>query len=306
MPESIISQLSTTIEHVTASRHLSFAGYVVLLYDQLLTFGDEVELIWPRLGNPVSIIFIVNRYLTPLILAVDVYDKGGLTKHLDERFCHIWFIMEGYLNFMLLAAVHALMTMRVNVLWGNKRKMRCFLIAAYTLYFTVTFAILTPGMFQAVGGIKPEEILLHSCWGKIVGYFWLIWVPALVLECIIFTLTAIRAWQDSTTDLQPPIMRTLYRDGFQYFIVIMLCTSFPLVVWSAAPPTLAALPKYVTMGIVNVMAFRLVLNLRAHGKMPNGPTTFDEYELPQSKMGRGAMPWEFRNPTGVGSLGTLD
>ncbi|KAF8596169.1 hypothetical protein BDV93DRAFT_528223 [Ceratobasidium sp. AG-I] len=305
MSESIVSKLSTIVEHVTASRHLSFAGYVVLLYDHLLTFGDEVELIWPRLRNPVSIIFIMNRYLTPLILAVDVYDKGGLSKHLDERFCQIWFILEGYLNFMLLAAVHALTAMRVNVLWGNKPKMRCALIIAYILYFSITFAILTPAMFQSVATIKPEEILLHSCWGKIVGYIWLIWIPALVLELMIFTLTAIRAWQDSAANLQLPITRTLYRDGFQYFVVIMLCTSFPLVVWSLAPPTLAALPKYVTMGLVNVMAFRLVLNLRAHSRKPDALAAFDEYELPESKLGPNGAVWGLRGSADGSSVVTL-
>ncbi|KAG8794383.1 hypothetical protein FRC12_024710, partial [Ceratobasidium sp. 428] len=70
---TIISQVSTYVEHLVASRHLTFAGFVILLYDHLLTLGDEIELIWSRPGNIVSIIFLVNRYMTPLVLVVDVY-----------------------------------------------------------------------------------------------------------------------------------------------------------------------------------------------------------------------------------------
>ncbi|KAG8794719.1 hypothetical protein FRC12_022234 [Ceratobasidium sp. 428] len=61
--------------HVMASRHFSFAGFVVLLYDHLLTFGDEVQLVWSQPTSVVSVIFLVNRYLAPAVLAVDIY--GG-------------------------------------------------------------------------------------------------------------------------------------------------------------------------------------------------------------------------------------
>ncbi|KAG8717797.1 hypothetical protein FRC08_006630 [Ceratobasidium sp. 394] len=112
---------------------------------------------------------------------------------------------------------------------------------------------------------------------------WAVWIPAVILECFIFTITAIRAWQYSTSAvayIQLPLVRTLYRDGFQYFIVIMLCSFFPLFVWAKAPMSLAALPKYVTMGIVNVMASRIILNTRAYSRNPNNLAYFDEYELP--------------------------
>ncbi|KAG8717796.1 hypothetical protein FRC08_006629 [Ceratobasidium sp. 394] len=106
MAGSIVSQVSTYVAHLVATRHLTFAGYVVLLYDHLLTLDDEIELIWSRPGNAVSVIFLANRYMTPLVLAVDVYDKGGLARHLTIPYCRTWFIMEGYLNFLLLASVH--------------------------------------------------------------------------------------------------------------------------------------------------------------------------------------------------------
>ncbi|KAG9075163.1 hypothetical protein FRC06_010241, partial [Ceratobasidium sp. 370] len=169
MTGSIISQVSTYVEHLTATRYLTFAGYVVLLYDHLLTLGDEIELVWSRPGNIVSVIFLANRYTTPLVLAVDVYDKGGLARHLTTPYCRTWFIMEGYLNLCLLASVHgkpiillpmvilitlqiapALMLMRANALWGNSTRMRRGLVAAYILYLTSTFALLTAGLFQTV------------------------------------------------------------------------------------------------------------------------------------------------------------
>ncbi|KAG8794720.1 hypothetical protein FRC12_022235 [Ceratobasidium sp. 428] len=111
------------------------------------------------------------------------------------------------------------------------------------------------------------------------GQRWSVWIPALILECIMFALTAVRAWQYSKDGMQIPIVKALYRDGFQYFIGIMLCTLLPLLVWCVAPPTLVALPKYGTMAIINVLGFRIVLNLRAYCANPSNLTTFQEYEM---------------------------
>ncbi|KAG8714460.1 hypothetical protein FRC09_017588 [Ceratobasidium sp. 395] len=208
--------------HVMASRHFSFAGFVVLIYDHLLTFGDEVQLVWSQPTSVVSVIFLVNRYLAPAVLAVDIYDKGGLTRNLSRDFCRLWVVIEGYLNLLLLAAIHVLMVMRVHALWGNQRKLRHVLVIAFTLYFVTSFAILTADKsVPPLGTIKFEHLLLHACWTTIPRYLWSVWIPALILECIMFALTAVRAWQYSKDGMQIPIVKALYRDGFQYFIGIM-------------------------------------------------------------------------------------
>ncbi|KAG9114448.1 hypothetical protein FRC07_007647, partial [Ceratobasidium sp. 392] len=157
----------------------------------------------------------------PAVLAVDIYDKGGLTPNLSPDFCRIWVVIEGYLNLLLLAAIHILMVMRVHALWGNQRKLRYALTIAYILYFTSSFGILTAGLLETARTIQFERLLVHACWTTIPRYLWSVWIPALILECIIFALTAIRAWQYSNDGMQIPIVHALYRDGFQYFIGIM-------------------------------------------------------------------------------------
>ncbi|CAE6338959.1 unnamed protein product, partial [Rhizoctonia solani] len=277
-----IKELETALFHAHVSRCTSYAGVCLLIYDHFLTFADEVRLVWSRPTNVISIFYLINRYTTPLILAVDIYDKGGLTKELNTQFCKIWFVAEGYMNFLLLAVIHFLMVMRVNALYGKRQKVAYVLHIAYVLYFIATFSIITPGMFQAVKTFYAENQFLHVCWGQLVDYFWVTWVPALCLETFIFGLTAYKAWTYSREQMVVPVARTLYRDGFQYYIVILLCSLFPLLVWTEAPSTLDAMPKYAGMAIVNVMGFRLVLNLRRHSSEPVRASTFESYEMTPS------------------------
>ncbi|KAJ1302543.1 hypothetical protein OPQ81_002860 [Rhizoctonia solani] len=296
---STIKELEIALFHAHVSRCTSYAGVCVLVYDHFLTFSDEVRLVWNRPTDIVSILFLANRYATPLILAVDIYDKGGLTRQLSTRFCKIWFVAEGYMNFLLLAVIHCmdtnsslltpyqsvpivLMVIRVNALYGKRKKIARVLYTAYALYFVATFSIITPGMFQALKTFYAENQFLHVCWGKLVDYFWLTWVPALALETLVFGLTAYKAWSFSREKMNVPVARTLYHDGFQYYIVVLLCTLFPLLVWTEAPSTLDAMPKYAGMAIVNIMGFRLVLNLRRHTQDSVRISTFGSYEMTPS------------------------
>ena len=41
---------------------LAAVGLMVLVYDHLLTFADEVELIWPAPATYAKYIFLLNRY----------------------------------------------------------------------------------------------------------------------------------------------------------------------------------------------------------------------------------------------------
>ena len=60
------------------------AGFSVLIYDQFLTISEEVEFIWNRPKNLISWTFLLNRYFTPIILAIDAYDKLGFVKSLTS------------------------------------------------------------------------------------------------------------------------------------------------------------------------------------------------------------------------------
>ncbi|KAG9105595.1 hypothetical protein FRC07_009159 [Ceratobasidium sp. 392] len=86
-----LHQLEVAAAHGFASKCLSIAGICILIYDHILTFPDEVRFIWKQKWSIVSTIFVLNRYITPLVLAVDVYDKGGLANFLPKSLFQIEF-----------------------------------------------------------------------------------------------------------------------------------------------------------------------------------------------------------------------
>ncbi|ESK87224.1 hypothetical protein Moror_5812 [Moniliophthora roreri MCA 2997] len=68
-----MEDLVTTILNIQASRYVSAAGVVILLYDHLLTFGDEVELIWQAEWKFPKFLFLLIRYIVVISVLVHTY-----------------------------------------------------------------------------------------------------------------------------------------------------------------------------------------------------------------------------------------
>jgi hypothetical protein len=61
--------------------HVTFAavGLVALLYDHILTFPEEVSLIWRSPPSFSKYAFILNRYLVPLALITTAFEMCGFS-----------------------------------------------------------------------------------------------------------------------------------------------------------------------------------------------------------------------------------
>ncbi|EDR04977.1 uncharacterized protein LACBIDRAFT_303914 [Laccaria bicolor S238N-H82] len=75
--------LATAALHLTAGKYFQIAAFVMLVYDQILTFPDEVvERIWKQNWSGATILFLINRYVTPLqfIVGIDAFQDPIWTK----------------------------------------------------------------------------------------------------------------------------------------------------------------------------------------------------------------------------------
>ncbi|KAG9007561.1 hypothetical protein FRB93_007597 [Tulasnella sp. JGI-2019a] len=132
------------------------------------------------------------------------------------------------------------------------------------VYFVTTLAIanyISALLLPTIGWSPP----LNLCFGVVPRSTSWAFVPPLMFECFLFSLTVARAIQHRRRDIAitEGVIGVLYRDGILYFLTISSCSFFNIIVWSALRPSLALLAKYFTFSFINVMASRIVLNLRS-------------------------------------------
>ncbi|KAG8688355.1 hypothetical protein FRC08_011481 [Ceratobasidium sp. 394] len=231
-----IHEVELELLHVRASRYVSAAGYVLLLYDYFLTLPDEVKLIWPTSWSLVKILFLINRYTVPIFLTVNSWAMSGFsnppTDTVSIELGHAWTSIdndqssaEGISNLLLLLRVHAL--------YGRSRKILILLVIFYILTYASILSTATLALVQ-------------------LGF-----------EIVIFGMTLYKCLEHAKAQqLHTPLLKTLYRDGFLYFLIIVVIRILNLALWIVAPPSLIYLGLYFIWSLITLLISRLLLNLR--------------------------------------------
>ncbi|KAF8599788.1 hypothetical protein BDV93DRAFT_609081 [Ceratobasidium sp. AG-I] len=262
-----IHEIESDILNVRASRYLSAAGYVLLLYDYFLTLPDEVRLIWPTDWSLVKILFLINRYTVPVFLTINSWEMTGFSGPSSDTdpadVCRRWVPIEGYAEIASLGISNFLLLLRVHALYGRSRKVLIILCIFYILTYisilgTATTALihmiprLTYSHLAGICSVNEKPVTLQAVWAAPLGF-----------EILVFAMTLRKCLEHAKSQqLQIPILQTLYRDGFLYFFIIVVTRILNLALWIVAPPSLIYLGLYFIWALVTLLISRLLLNLR--------------------------------------------
>lgn len=257
-----IAELDTSVHNIRVSIMMGVVGFTVLIYDHVLTFADEIKYIWKADRSLVSFLFFINRYITPVVLAIDLYDKGGISDYISQRFCITWYYTEAAWYICSFAIIHILVIMRVIAIWGRPRWIIILLTSLWLAYFSISCSVLFSAAHSKAYTVHYDP-LLKLCYLTISHYLWACWVAPIILEGVLFVLSWIQISRTRQLSSETPLLYVLFRDGALHFAIIVFCSCFNMIVWIIAPPSLVALAKYFSLAIVNVMISRLVLNLRS-------------------------------------------
>lgn len=252
--------LVTAAEHGAAVKAMTLVGLTALVYDHLLTLDQEINLIWRGRPGFVSTIFLLNRYIVPCILIVDVYEQSGVTAS-SKLFCQIWTVLQGYLTLASFMSIHAIVAIRVFALHNGRPWVRRFLWTSGTVYFLSSAAVITLGSIAVVSTLQPYH---GACVGTMPWYLWISWLPTVIFESILFILTLLALLSQEDCRSFSKLTRILYLDGMIYFMAVTVCSTFCLLVWAFAPITLNGLARYFALAIVNLVSSRMVLNLKQY------------------------------------------
>jgi len=150
----------------TGTKYGFVACFALLLYDNVTTLADEVELMWKRKFSAVTLLFFINRYYSVAALCIGIFENiiPAFTPTICKRMLLFQPLAAGipltfFPNFVI--------SLRVYVLYGRNK----YLAAMIMIYLLGEFGValwvyLTPSMhFVQLPG--PENVTnslaLHGC-----------------------------------------------------------------------------------------------------------------------------------------------
>ncbi|CAA7261274.1 unnamed protein product [Cyclocybe aegerita] len=257
MPQRSEDVLVTGAAHLLAGKYFQLAAFVMLAYDHFLTFPQEVERIWAMRFSGATLLFLLNRYVTPLqfIIIIHAFQDPIWSKKVCDNFV----VFEGASTVAMVAVCELIMILRVYALYNRSNVVLTFLLLLWIAQISVSAVGLRTGFAVALPPELTGCILTGSS-----SIFPLVWVSPLVTDTCIFALTLWRTRKYISRSGAAPTLHLFVRDGVLYFLVIFMANLLNTLLFFLAPEGLRAIGASFSQLITALMVSRLVLNLRSN------------------------------------------
>ncbi|KAL0958504.1 hypothetical protein HGRIS_000646 [Hohenbuehelia grisea] len=252
--------LALVAEHLMAAKMFSLASCVMLFYDIVLTFGDEVEYIWKKKFTPVTLLWFMNRYLSPLgyvVIIVSFHDPW------PESRCHRYVLYPEALKLFTSLAIGIIFILRLYAIYARNR----IIIVCASLLLAGELAVKTWAFTDGTNLPLPHPLVGCILVGKSApgARFVYTWIVELLFDTTIFVGTLSRTiylYQQTRYSRGSTLVELIMRDGIIYFAVIFVANLVTVLIFILAPDDIKAVNASFSTLITSLMVSRLMLNLR--------------------------------------------
>jgi len=253
-------------QELIATNYFGVASFVVLLYDHILTFDDEVRYIWRSKKKLVSWLFLLNRYLTPLGFCINI--NAYTSKLWTPLICTHFVRFEGSMTLIGIAIASLMMGLRVIALYHGNQVVPVVMMFLFSAMVGVNAWLLTAGeaVHHPTGIHGCSMIFSHRTgdWSSASA-----WLP-LLYDTVVVGLVMYR-----TRDLlgikiagQHRVVETIMKDGLIYYSVILAANLVLAVMIVKAADGVKNICAQFQLLITVTMMSRITLNLRKNMQRP--------------------------------------
>lgn len=250
----------------------------LLIYDNIITFGQEVSTMWLSRWSIPKVLFLLNRYLVVGMLSFNAIASSQT--HLPNDFCIFYLRWLVCTITVTNSVVEGILVARV---WALYRENRIAVAIALTFYFSGICVLvgLTVADYIATGPVEAVDDFqqLPGCYARtvpslIAGY----WISPLIIESIFFMMVVWRAAGWWRTDVPvPPTLVLLARDSSVYFLIVFVLLFANLFVFLYGPPFLSSMLVTPSNTAGCIAGSRMLLNMRnlAYGHTDEATTDIE-------------------------------
>ncbi|KAJ7680400.1 hypothetical protein DFH06DRAFT_416078 [Mycena polygramma] len=233
----------------------AIAALVFLVWENLITFGDEVDYIWSKPWTAwVKPVFLFLRYFPLAIQICNRVLSEKVVQHqaLGYSALRAWYISQVIIAHVAMTGVEFVMMARVYALYRNDRRLGW---AFLCLWLGETIVVMI-GLVVTLPGVHFEPQLLLTTAPHSFAY---LAISALVSQAIILGLTLARFLKGQWVGTS--LGTLLIRDGSIVYIVFFAST-MTAAVYSITGLSIGMTEYAWYMSIIGVVGCRLILNMQ--------------------------------------------
>lgn len=231
----VVEVLLSNVKSVFSLNYILVSLLTVIVYDTILTMPKEIKFLWGTEGVSLrKVLYIICRYYAIICLVVMVKVSLGVDSSLKS--CQIytdWYTSAGLP--IEEALVNMLLILRINALYGGRRKV---------LFFISTLFLVELGCFFYAGvkagkvvpfaplptGLSLPGCIIHIPRTPKFTFTLLAWVPALIFSAILLGFSIYKVREDlspvtsstsgrfTSMHLYHPLLLAILRQGAIFYV----------------------------------------------------------------------------------------
>ncbi|KAL4249183.1 hypothetical protein ABKN59_006956 [Abortiporus biennis] len=245
----------------TVTVYMGFVSFMILIWEHMITFDDEVNYVWFGTKGPLVWLFFLNRYLTPF----------GFIINLFAYLSPVW--TPEVWSFPLM------MFLRVYAMYPRRWAILAFVFIIFLVELSVNAWLLTHGV------VVVHNRAIHACTmifdqnvpGHIASAS--AWLP-LLYDTVILILTLNRTLQPVRHQAAGKIMRVLLRDGILYYSVIFSINLVLTLMIASAPPGIQNITAQLEYLLTVAMMSRITIHLKKQAKKSSSMDQSETVSVP--------------------------
>ncbi|KAJ7638140.1 hypothetical protein B0H17DRAFT_1339435 [Mycena rosella] len=229
-------------------------------YMDVVSMTILVSLVWGTRWNFSKIFYMCARY--PPFIDVPLVLWYALTPNIDIKICFPIYAAASWGTFFGIATAEAILVLRTYALMGCNSRFLTVFVIQYVAIACTTIVVLTLFLKSLKFGAPPLPTvvgcqLVDGSLILVVAFILVLLNETILMVCTLWV--GVKRFRHTSN----PLIKTLYRDGISYFVLLFLISAGNLAVLIWGPLELVDLLNTFLRVMHSVLSTRIVLHVRA-------------------------------------------
>ncbi|KAJ7655898.1 hypothetical protein B0H17DRAFT_1185986 [Mycena rosella] len=260
MDPADLKSIIVALQNVATTRYMP-----ALLYDHALTLDDEVEYIWSAPSTVAKVLFLVLRYMVPLLLLVMTITRSGIpVVPMSATVCKGWTAFATFAGWLSIVISNFLVLLRIWTTLPRGHKLIRWSIVFFVAVQLTGLGVTTWVIAQMIPVLVFEPLVglcTFTSKPNVVG----LWVVGLIFEVVVFLIVCWNTLDRPRTlgsDSEVAVTRLLFRDGVVYFVILFVLRVSNVVIAVAFPVSSIFIIVFFIWSATTLTTSRLIINSR--------------------------------------------
>jgi len=255
----VLVKLENAVSATYTIRAANAAALTLFLWDVLLNLSREIPIVWTTRLTVIKVLYLVNRYVAPLSMAVHIWTFSGLSSGLSDSRCRIIYSIASLAELLCISFVSLVIAIRLYAVYELSSRALYIFIAFWFIIFVSVSALTVPNLWLRLNSMRYVPVF-NVCALNISSTFWTQLLPKVIehgVLCIFLIYNAMSTPRSSQTAM----VAMLYRGGIVYYAFTFVVLMSTMMAWRFGSTLYIGMTAFTTGLFLTMSASHLLLNM---------------------------------------------